>query len=223
MRLSVIVPALNEEQALPATLAALAGWRRQGHEVLVVDGGSGDATVAVARAGCDAVLSAPRGRARQMNVGAQAASGEVLCFVHADTLLPAGADAAVTAALAGCVWGRFDVRLSGSAPLLRVVERAINLRSRLTGIATGDQAMFVCRHAFAAVGGFPEQPLMEDIELSCRLRRAFGRPACLRTTVQTSSRRWEQRGIVRTILTMWTLRAAYALGVGAQRLAAWYT
>ncbi len=222
MRLSIIVPALDESAAIVPTLGALQPLRAAGHEVIVVDGGSRDATATMAAPLADRVLRSPPGRALQMNAGLRAARGEALLFLHADTRLPPGADDRVLAALAaGACWGRFDVRLSGRRPLLRVVERLMNLRSRLTGIATGDQAIFGTAPAFAAVGGFPELPLMEDVAVSRRLKR-LGRPACLRPPVVTSSRRWEQRGILRTIALMWLLRLAFALGVPAAWLARVY-
>ena len=223
MALSIIVPMLNEAAALPGLLAQLARWRTRGCEVVVVDGGSTDGSATMARAAGFTVVDAERGRARQMNAGAALARGEVLLFLHADTQLPADADVAVRAALADGRrdWGRFDVRIAGRSPMLRVVAGLMNLRSRLTGIATGDQAMFVRREAFDAVGGFPLQPLMEDIELSRRLLRV-SRPACLRARVRTSGRRWEQRGVWRTILLMWRLRWAYWRGVPAERLAEAY-
>ena len=223
MALSIIVPMLNEAAALPGLLAQLARWRTRGCEVVVVDGGSTDGSAAMARAAGFTVVDAERGRARQMNAGAALARGEVLVFLHADTQLPADADAAVRGALADerCDWGRFDVRIAGRSPMLRVVAGLMNLRSRLTGIATGDQAMFVRREAFDAVGGFPLQPLMEDIELSQRLLWR-SRPACLRARVTTSGRRWEQRGVWRTIVLMWRLRWAYWRGVPAEVLAEAY-
>lgn len=221
--LSIIVPMLNEAVTLPALLGHLVRWQARGCEVLLVDGGSDDGSVAIARAAGFAVLTSARGRARQMNAGAQAAAGGTLLFLHADTRLPEGADEAVGAALArrGAVWGRFDVHIDGHPRMLRIVAALMNLRSRLTGIATGDQAIFVRRDAFEAVGGFPDQPLMEDIELSRRLGR-LARPACLRARVVTSGRRWEQRGVWRTIFLMWRLRWAYLRGVAAETLAEAY-
>jgi rSAM/selenodomain-associated transferase 2 len=221
--LSIIVPMLNEAAALPALLAHLGRWQACGCEVLLVDGGSDDRSAAIARAAGFAVLSSARGRARQMNAGAQVARGEVLLFLHADTRLPEGADEAVGAALArpGAVWGRFDVRIDGRLWMLPAVAALMNLRSRLTGIATGDQAIFVRRDAFETVGGFADQPLMEDIDLSRRLGRLV-RPACLRARVLTSGRRWEQRGVWRTIFLMWRLRWAYWRGVAAETLAEAY-
>lgn len=222
-RLSVILPVLNEAQSLRGVLGGLSRLRLDGHEVIVVDGGSGDDSSRVAEGGCDRVLSAPRGRASQMNAGAAASTGDALLFLHADTVLPERAAGQVLSALSGetAVWGRFDVRLSGRHPLLRVVERLMNLRSRLTGIATGDQAMFVRRDVFESLGGFPAIPLMEDVALS-RLLRRRGAPACLSTPVITSSRRWEQRGILRTIVLMWRLRLAFALGADPARLRVLY-
>jgi rSAM/selenodomain-associated transferase 2 len=220
--LSVIVPVLNEAAGIVAVLQPLAALRQRGVEVLVVDGGSQDDTVAWARPHADAVLSAPRGRARQMNHGAAQARGAVLWFVHADTLIPPEADRRVRTAIdAGALWGRFDVRIVGQHPMLRVVAALMNLRSRLSGIATGDQALFVRRDAFERVGGFPDQPLMEDVELSKRLR-ALGAPACLRERVATSGRRWETRGVWRTIVLMWRLRWRYWRGESAQALAEAY-
>jgi rSAM/selenodomain-associated transferase 2 len=214
-RLSVVVPALNEARGIRAALEALAPLRSRGHEVIVVDGGSSDRTPELAAGLCDRVLSAPRGRAIQMNAGARAAGGDVLVFLHADTRLPPGAEALI---LDCPVWGRFDVQIEGRHPLLKLVACAMNLRSRLTGIATGDQAIFVRREAFP---GFPEIALMEDVALSKLLKRR-GAPACLRQRVVTSGRRWESRGVLRTIFLMWRLRLLYFLGVSPERLARRY-
>ena len=219
--LAIVVPMLDEAATLPALLVHLAGWRARGCEVVLVDGGSRDDSVAMARAAGLRVVVAERGRARQMNAGAQACGGALLLFLHADTRLPEAADAMVRAALAVQAWGRFDVRIDGRPLMLRVVAALMNLRSRLSGIATGDQAIFVRREVFEALGGFPDQPLMEDIELSHRLLRV-SRPACLRARVRTSGRRWEQRGVWRTIALMWRLRWAYWRGVPAERLAEAY-
>lgn len=227
MRLSIIIPVLNEAASLPGLLAHLAQLRACGAEVIVVDGGSGDESQQLAsRAGVRLICSG-RGRARQMNAGAAAASGDVLLFLHADTALPALAGQAIETAIRrsgrtpGNAWGRFDVRIDGRPFMLRVVASLMNWRSRLTGIATGDQAMFAARRAFDAAGGFPEQPLMEDIELSRRLR-ALSRPICLAERVTTSGRRWEARGVWKTIWLMWRLRWAYWRGVPASELAKSY-
>jgi len=214
-RLSVIVPVLNEAACIREALEALAPLRARGHEVIVVDGASDDGSASLAERACDQLLVTPRGRARQMNRGALVASGEALVFLHVDTRLPQAADQLIFAALTEANWGRFDVRIASRRPLLALVGRAMNLRSRLTGIATGDQAIFVRRDAFT---GFPEMPLMEDIALS-RLLKRRGRPACLRACVTTSARRWEARGVLRTIVLMWRLRLLYALGAAPQRLA----
>jgi len=225
MRLSIILPVLNEAACIVAALAVLEPLRRRGHEVIVVDGSSTDGTPALARGGADQVLAAPRGRASQMNAGARAASGEVFLFLHADTLLPAGADRTIEAGLAASgrsrAWGRFDVRIDGASPLLGIVAWFMNLRSRASGIATGDQAMFVRREAFARVGGFPPLALMEDVAMSAGLKR-LSPPVCLREIVITSGRRWEPRGVLRTIVLMGWLRLRFFFGAAPSRLARSY-
>ena len=220
--LSIVMPALNEAAGIEATLQALQELRARGVELVLADGGSSDATPALARPWVDAVVDAPRGRALQMNAGAARARADALLFLHADTRLPPLGDVLVLQALAGAAcWGRFDVRIEGRPWMLRVVAALMNLRSRASGIATGDQAIFVTREAFERVGGFPVQPLMEDIEISRRLKR-LGRPACLGARVCTSGRRWEQRGVWRTIVLMWRLRWRYWRGESAAQLAQAY-
>ena len=216
------MPALDEADRIEAALEALRPLRERGHEVIVADGGSTDGTRELAARGADRVLSVPRGRARQMNAGAEVATGGVIVFLHADTKLPPEADRAVFEAL-GCSpgWGSFPVRLSGAHPAFRIIERMISLRSRLSGIATGDQAIFVARDLFRAVGGFADLALLEDVELCRRLRRIV-RPVRPRVPVVTSSRRWEAGGIARTTALMWWIRGAYALGVNPDRLARHY-
>jgi rSAM/selenodomain-associated transferase 2 len=228
MHLSIIIPALDEAERIAALLTGLQALRARGAEVIVVDGGSTDATPTLAVPLADRVISAPRGRARQMNAGAAQARGEALLFLHADTTLPDDADRHILDSLrqgkhgrGKRVWGRFDVRINGRARTLRMVAALMNLRSRLTGIATGDQALFTTRAAFESVGGFPDQPLMEDIELSRRLLTR-SRPACLPGPAITSGRRWETRGVWRTIFLMWRLRWLYARGVAPARLAERY-
>ena len=216
------MPVLDEAPRIAAQLQPLQALRAQGVELVVVDGGSIDGTARLLAGLADRVLAAPRGRATQMNAGAAASRGGVLLFLHADTILPVAAPAAVLAAIdGGACWGRFDVRIDGGQPLLRIVERMMNWRSRLTGIATGDQAIFVRRDTFAAIGGYPELPLMEDIALCSALRRRAA-PACLDATVITSGRRWEQRGVLRTVLLMWWLRAAFFFGADPTQLARRY-
>ena len=220
--LSIVVPVLDEAGTLAARLQALAPLRARGAELLVVDGGSGDGTRDIAQAHADRVLRAPRGRATQLNAGARAATGEVLLFLHADTQLPPEADRLIGAAIASDhVWGRFDVRIEGRHALLPMVAALMNLRSRWSGIATGDQALFVRRRVFESLGGFAPLPLMEDIDLSRRLKR-IGPPACLREPVTTSGRRWDRNGFWRTVGRMWRLRAAFALGADAHALAQRY-
>lgn len=220
--LAIVVPVLDEAAGIEASLRALQPLRQRGAQVIVADGGSSDGTPALAQPWADAVVAAPRGRARQMNAGAAAVpAATALLFLHADTLLPPEADRLALAALQQARWGRFDVHIEGRPRMLRVVAWFMNHRSRLSGIATGDQAIFVRRADFDALGGFPEQPLMEDVELSRRLR-AFGHPACLRQRVRTSGRRWESRGVWRTIFLMWRLRWRYWRGASPQALAEAY-
>lgn len=223
MKISIIIPTLNDCEQLRSTLPPLQGFRSDGHEVILVDGGGEDDTPGVADGQVDLFLTAERGRAAQMNEGARRAAGALLLFLHADTLLTEEAMAALLKNLPGSgkCWGRFDVRLSGSRQMLRVVETMINLRSRLSGIATGDQGIFVEREAFERAGGYPDIPLMEDVALSRALKR-LSRPLCISSPLITSSRRWEERGIWRTIRLMWRLRLAYALGADPRDLAKRY-
>ncbi len=224
MRVSIVIPALDEARGILATLVPLQPLRADGHEVIVVDGGSRDATVSLSAPFADRVLSADRGRARQMNAGAATAKGDLLVFLHADSQLAASTIAVLAREIdrSRSRWGRFDVAIAGRARALPIVAAMMNARSRVTGIATGDQAMFVERALFAAVGGFPDQPLMEDVELSKRLKRAGGRPLCLSERVATSGRRWESDGPWRTIAAMWRWRYAYWRGADPARLAAEY-
>ncbi len=216
--ISIIIPALNEARGIGAALQGLAALRARGHELIVVDGGSEDRTREIATPLCDRVLVAPRGRALQMNAGARAARGDALVFLHADTRLPEDADKEIAGCLEKHLWGRFDVSIEGSHRLLPVIAAAMNLRSRLTGIATGDQAIFVRRQAFE---GFPEIALMEDVAFSKAMKRR-GPPACLRSRVLTSGRRWESRGVLRTVALMWRLRLLYCLGAHPEALARRY-
>lgn len=221
--MSIIIPALNEAEIIVRTLSSLQPLRAAGHEVILADGGSEDATVGLSEPFLDRLVRSPRGRARQMNAGAQVATGEILLFLHADTLLPQEADRMITEGMKSQRkrWGRFDVRLSGDHPLLRIVEELMNLRSRFTGIATGDQAIFVERKLFERTGGFPDIDLMEDVALT-KILKLHCRPLCLRQRVLTSSCRWENNGILRTVLLMWRLRLSYFLGSDPKRLARLY-
>jgi rSAM/selenodomain-associated transferase 2 len=219
----VVIPALEEQDAIAACLLAIQPLREAGAELIVVDGGSRDATASIAAAAGARVLQAPRGRAAQMNTGAAAAGARLLAFLHADTrpTAPACRRLLALAVQPGERWGRFDVRLSGAGASLRTIETCMNLRSRITGIATGDQLMFATRGLFQRAGGFPEIALMEDVALSTRLKR-LAPPCCCRERVETSSRRWQRHGVLRTVLLMWRLRAAYALGSDPARLAQRY-
>ena len=227
MRLSIIIPVLNEAEGLPSLLGHLASLCGCDSEVIVVDGGSEDDSRQAASHAGARVIRSERGRARQMNAGAAVAQGDILLFLHADTALPSSAKQAIETAVRHggqaneYAWGRFDVCIAGRSFMLRVIASLMNWRSRLTGIATGDQAMFVTRRAFESVGGFPEQPLMEDVELSRRLL-ALSRPICLGDRAVTSGRRWETHGIWKTIWLMWRLRWLYWRGVPAAELSKFY-
>jgi rSAM/selenodomain-associated transferase 2 len=221
--LSIIIPVLNEAGIIVSALSRLQSFRAAGHEIIVVDGGSNDGTPALSEPLANRVISSPRGRACQMNAGAKIATGGILLFLHADTLLPKNSYRLILSGLArtGKKWGRFDVSLSGKHFLFPIIAWLMNLRSRITSIATADQAIFVERRFFEAVRGFPEIDLMEDIALSKILKRA-GKPLCLWHRVLTSSRRWERNGILRTVLQMWLQRLAYFLGVNPRHLARCY-
>jgi rSAM/selenodomain-associated transferase 2 len=222
--ISIIIPALNEAATLEQTLKLLQPLRQRGHEVILVDGGSSDATLAMAAPCVDRVIASGRGRSLQMNRGAEAATGDILWFLHADTRIPEQADGEIIQAVGASgsfQWGRFDIRLSGNHWLLGLIGHLMNLRSRLTGIATGDQGIFLRRELFEGVGGYREIALMEDIDLSKRLKRRTA-PYCSSHYLITSSRRWESNGIVRTVLLMWYLRLAYFFGRSPERLAELY-
>lgn len=218
MLLSIIVPVLNEAATLPAFLDHLQPLRRAGHQLIVVDGGSTDESMSIAESLADRVLQCPPGRAQQMNRGAAQAAGEWLLFLHADTWLPQPAQQWLALMQASPrIWGRFNVRLSGQRRCFRLIETLMNWRSRVTGIATGDQAIFIRRKHFERLAGFAEIALMEDVELSRRLRR-ISRPLCLKQPVRTSSRRWEEAGVLRTTLLMWQLRLRFFLGANPDDL-----
>ncbi len=216
--LSIIVPTLNEQQTIETCLSHLQSMRNLGVEVIVSDGGSADRTPEVAKSFVDELVCSEPGRARQMNAGAAVANGKYLLFLHADTKMPS--DFSLTS-LGKAQWGFFPVKLSGSAWPFRVIETAMNLRSKTTGIGTGDQAMFIRSELFHRVGGFADIPLMEDVEFCLRLK-VICRPTLAEGFVVTSSRRWEQQGICRTVLKMWRLRLAYFLGASPHNLVQQY-
>ncbi len=215
--ISIIVPVLNEEKKLPDFLSHLQIFREQGHELIIVDGGSNDNSLMLAQRSADNVIVSRKGRAIQMNSGASVAQGEVLLFLHSDTFLPETALNSITNIVQTSFWGRFDVRLSSNKFIFRIIETFINIRSRLTSINTGDQAMFIESQLFNVVDGFPEIALMEDIAMSKKLKKIVS-PTCLKQKVMTSSRRWENRGVVATIFLMWKLRLYYYFGVSPDRL-----
>lgn len=221
--LSIIIPTLNESQTIESCLKQLNAIRNRSHEVIVVDGGSIDDTLDKARPLADIVIHHQKGRARQMNAGIELARGDIYLFLHSDTLLPAEADKMILdcVKLYSDCWGRFDVKLSGTHWLFRVIGFFMNFRTRITGIVTGDHGIFVSRGWFEAIGGYEEIDLMEDISISKRLKK-LGRPVCLEASVITSSRRWEENGILRTIFKMWKLRLAYAMGVNPDHLVTQY-
>jgi len=220
MHLSIIIPALNEAATIVDTLAPLQAMRQRGVEVLLVDGESTDQTRELAAPRVDRIIGSERGRAKQMNAGAAVAKGDALLFLHADSLLPVDGDERIVRALADARfrWGRFDVAINGRHFMLPVIAWFMNRRSRLTGIATGDQGLFVARETFAKVGGFPDQPLMEDIAICERLRAQSPHPACIDSKIVTSGRRWEKHGVWRTIFLMWRLRFNYYCGASPESI-----
>ncbi|MDO9140178.1 MAG: TIGR04283 family arsenosugar biosynthesis glycosyltransferase [Methylobacter sp.] len=210
MKFSIIIPALNEQQGIKNCLLALQHYRGQA-EIILVDGGSSDKTVHIATALVDNLLSSDKGRAKQMNVGAKAAQGDILIFLHSDTYLPDNALALISENIGQAAWGRFDIRLTGTHWMLAVIARMMNWRSRLTGIATGDQAIFAAKTAFEAINGYADIALMEDIDL-CRRLKKISPPLCLNAKVHSSARRWQAFGVFKIIVLMWSCRLGYFLG-----------
>ena len=223
MKISIVIPTLNEAKDIQKTLALLQPLRERGHEIIISDGGSTDNTTKLAASLADKIISSAKSRASQMNTGAKKASGDILWFLHADTFIPENSDIIIRNHLQNSnkVWGRFNIRLSGQHFLFRIIERMVNLRSKLTGIATGDQGIFIRQEYFKKLNGFSEIPLMEDIEISTRLK-SFSSPICLTQKLITSSRRWEKHGILKTVFLMWQLRLAYFMGTSANKLARKY-
>ncbi len=218
VKVSIIIPVLNEEINLPDVLSNLQSFRSEGHEVVIVDGGSSDNSLLLAQQGADIVIVSKAGRALQMNSGAMVATGGIFLFLHCDTFLPDNALKVVADNYQrDNYWGRFDVRLSGNQFVFRLIEQLMNLRSRLTSVATGDQAIFIEKNLFDRMQGFPEIVLMEDIEISRRLKK-ISKPVCMKQKVVTSSRRWETNGVVPTVLLMWKLRLYYFFGVSPEKL-----
>lgn len=216
--LSIIIPVLNEAEEIYPCLRRLQTLRKQGAQVIVVDGGSDDDTIAVAKPLADQVISHEKGRARQMNAGAGLADRDWLLFLHADTRLPVNLpDIMVVWGFTPAVWGFFGIRIRNAPPLLRVVQWLMNRRSFLTSISTGDQCQFVRRQVFEAIGGFADIPLMEDIELSKRLKRQ-SRPLFINAKAETSGRKWQRDGVWPTIFLMWRLRLAYFFGTSPKEL-----
>lgn len=221
MLISIIIPVLNEEGSIKNLLQQLQSYRQQGHEIIVVDGGSEDNTFAVSKLLADKTIESQPNRSTQMNRGTEYASHDILWFLHADSLIPENAVGKIQMALNKKNWGRFNISLSGTSWMFRIIENMINLRSCITGIATGDQGLFMKREIFEVVQGYSNLPLMEDIDLSKKLKR-ISTPVCLKDKIITSSRRWEKHGILKTVLLMWQLRFLYWFGVSADKLAQKY-
>lgn len=221
MKISVVIPAFNESDNIIPTLKCLQTLRSKGHEVILADGHSTDNTIVLAEPLVDKIIHSAKGRAVQMNNAASHAQGEILWFIHADTIVPDNAHQLILNKIDNNHWGRFDVRLSGQHFLFRIIEHLMNFRSRVSGIATGDQGIFIRKHIFQKLNGYADIPLMEDIEMSKRLKQ-ISRPACISEKLITSSRRWEKHGIIKTILLMWRLRLAYFLGVSPSKLVTKY-
>jgi rSAM/selenodomain-associated transferase 2 len=219
VKLSIIIPTLNEAANIGETLTRLQPMRARGVDVIVVDASSIDTTCEIVAPLADRLLTSERGRAKQMNTGANAATGDALLFLHADSILPANGDELIKEALSNprFKWGRFDVNIAGTHGMLPVVAWFMNHRSCLTGIATGDQGIFVDRETFVKIGGFPDQPLMEDVAFCSRML-GVSRPNCITTRITTSGRRWEKHGVWRTIFLMWRLRLNYFMGADPVQL-----
>lgn len=217
-KISIIIPCLNEEENILETLLPLQKSRQRGHEIILCDGGSTDSTITLSTPYVDKIITSNKGRAIQMNNGAASATGNIFCFLHADTIATENIDSLIISALhSNKLWGRFNIRLNNNKWPFRIIESLINIRSCISGIASGDQGIFIHSSVFNKLDGFKNQPLMEDIELSKRLKK-ITRPACIKDTLITSSRRWEKHGIIQTVILMWTLRLKYFLGTPVEKL-----
>lgn len=223
MKISIVIPTLNEATTIQKTLVLLQPLRNRGHEIIISDGGSTDGTIKLAAPLADQIICSAKGRASQMNAGAKKTSGDILWFLHADTLIPENPDTIIFNHLQNSskVWGRFNIRLSGQHLLFRIIEFMMNTRSCITGIATGDQGIFVKRETFEKQDGYANIALMEDIEFSNRFKK-ISSPVCIKQKLISSSRRWEQNGIVKTVFLMWQLRLAYYFGTSVNKLARKY-
>lgn len=222
IKLSIIIPTLNEADQIEQHLSTLQVLREQGHELIVVDGGSIDDTVSLVSPLCNQVCQSQKSRSIQMNCGAKAATGECFVFLHADTVLPGNIlEYFSTINNIEGKWGRFDISLSGRNWIFRIIESCMNRRSSFTGIVTGDQVMFIGKELFNRVGGYPEIALMEDIAISNLLIK-ISAPIRIREKVVSSSRRWEKNGIVKTIIKMWILRLLYFFQYDTNKLAKLY-
>lgn len=219
--ISVVIPILNEARILEKTLDQLQSELGD-HELIIVDGGSTDSSVRIAEKYGKVVLSAC-GRAKQLNTGAAAATGDILIFLHADIWLEPGAFAAVATALAsGYVGGGFRQKIDGKRVLYRLIEIAGNIRGRYLNVFYGDSGIFLARTDFEKIGGFPDVPILEEMEFSKRLRQ-LGKPTLLTPCIHISARRWEASGIVRTTLNNWLITALYFLGASPEKLARLYS
>ena len=222
VKLSIVIPTLNESDQIEQCLNNLQPLRHRGHEIIVVDGGSNDNTVPLASSLCDRIIQSERSRSIQMNAGSASASGQCILFLHADTDLPEDVvDIFSKIINIENVWGRFDIQLSGQSWMFRIIETCMNIRSRATGIATGDQVIFVGKELFSKVNGFPEIALMEDVAIS-KLLIKFSKPICFTEKVVSSSRRWKENGIIKTIIKMWIIRLLYYFQFDTERLAKLY-
>ncbi len=218
MKLSIIIPVYNEQDIILEKLKALRNICPDDIQLIVSDGGSSDETAALAKSCVDTIVSSTKGRSYQMNAGANVATGDLLLFLHIDSVLPGNyLQCLADITRSNHTWGRFDVSFTNTSFVFSLIAFMMNFRSRITGVATGDQAIFMTRTVFNKVNGFPEIDLMEDIAI-CKKLRKTGSPLCIKEKVITSSRRWEENGIFKTIVLMWFLRLLYFLRIHPDKL-----